>query len=634
MTPNLAQTSDLQENLAFRIITPSTTKHRDACASLKVPVSTTIRQLHSYITDALGHTPGTPETVEACECNCTLAKEISSGPSDLKHFLVVHGKSIVEKLPLEIATVGCLQQALYARFGQDLETRKRIVYEGATQEPEDSRIYKKTPVVSICSKQRHVPFHARVDLDDSRTRPQALDLHTSELPIHPACFGSTIEALGLSDLAMNGFVDIYAVFRTPSAELPTLRGKSAIFRDLAHWEPSIAQSDRGMAMFLSCLRVFASKLQGMKNDESARDAAYYIFDELFRFPPALRCLHLLVGGQTPTVIDCASLSQSMFQVLKSCLQMDAVTQDPARIFEGSRLLFGFILESARSLHKVIDDGLTEEEKTAKKLRYTSAFHTYDIRDHKTQEPVLHALQTSNGLMEEELFHSLQDGGILAETHLQAFLVQTETDPRLSRFALQSGGTCSEVLVLSAGGLEDCYGSEGSALKLDELCDLLHLADICGRNGLAVHRPTQLASAVAPCLAFDRNAHLAVYTGEQPCGAPGHSSIIFRPQHGEETIDPSVIEQLIAPIIERFEQDGSAVFDAFGGAEVRRMQDPDEIISKPFQIKCHWFPYLSSTKLLISALKCSVSTPVLACLRPQTLARSTKRAPGFMNKRTA
>lgn len=549
-------------------------------------MSATIRLLHIRVTNALGCTLGPQETVEACECNCTLARDVALGSSSPTHFLVIHGKSIVEKLPLEAATVGCLQQALYSKFGHDLATRKKITYHGATQDSNDSSIYDKMPVVSLCSKHRHIPVHAHVNLDGSdRVRPQVLDLHTSELPIHPSCFESSIAALGLSALAVDGIVDIFAVLRTSSAEIPLLRGKSAIFRDLAHWEPSTPQSDRGMALFLSSLRVFTSILQDLQSEESVRDAAYYVFEEFTRFPPALRCLHILVGGQTPTIFECAALSQSVFHVVKTYmhLEMDAITRDPARLFEGSRLIFGFILQSAKSIRKIPEGGRANEEEVASGLRYTSAFHTYDIRDHMTHEPVLHALQTSTGLVEAKLFQSFQEGGVLAETRLPSFLVQAETDPSLIRFALQSGGTSPEVLVLSSSELKDSYGPSmdgyNHALDFDEISGLVRLAKMCGRNGLAVHGPRQLASAVVPCLTFDCNAHLAVYTGEQPCGEPGKSSIIVRPQHGEEPIDPSVVEQLIAPIIETYELDESEVFDAFGGAEVRRLQEPDEIISK-------------------------------------------------------
>lgn len=313
-------------------------------------MAATVSQLHLSIANALGCTSTPQETVEAYECNCTLAKDLALGPSEPTHFLVIHGKSVVEKLSLEVATVGSLQQALFSRFGQDLENRKKITYNGAMQDPDDSRNYTKTPVVPICSKQRHISIHARVDLDGSdRIKPQVVDLHTSELPINPACFKSNIEELGLSSVAIDGVVDIFVVLRTSSAATPLFKGKSAIFRDLAHWEPSTAQSDRGMPMFLSSLRVFASVLQDMQNEETTQDAVYYAFDELTQFPPAIRCLHILVSGQTPTVFDCAALSQSFFEVLKTYVGMDAITQDPARLFEGSRLAFGYILQSAKSL---------------------------------------------------------------------------------------------------------------------------------------------------------------------------------------------------------------------------------------------------------------------------------------------
>jgi ubiquitin-protein ligase/uncharacterized protein YegL len=94
----------------------------------------------------------------------------------------------------------------------------------------------------------------------------------------------------------------------------------------------------------------------------------------------------------------------------------------------------------------------------------------------------------------------------------------------------------------------------------------------------VHRPSQLTSALNPCLTFDRNAHVAVYLGEEACSAPGQSSLVFRPLTGAtETPDVGVVEQLIEPIIQTYESEGTAVFDKYGGADLRKLEAPDEIL---------------------------------------------------------
>lgn len=566
-----------EEHLLIRIITPSAARCRESCPVLKVRLSNTIRQMHCEIAEALSFTSSIEETVDTCECNCTLAAEVASGPSPPDQFLIIHGKSVVERVSLVIATKEGLLKTLSDKFGPDFETRKKVTLLGEENDPNDNERYLKTPLVSICSKKRHTPAHARVDFDEAgKAKSRVLDLHTSELPIHPACFESKIRMLGLQDLAVDGVVDIFVVPRLTIGESPILRGKSAIFYSRAHWEPSPQQSDRGMAIFLSTLRVFISLVQDMEGDDAMKDAILYVFELLTQFPPALRCLYILIQGRTPTTVECAALSQASLAVSEDHLAI----KDRSRLLEGSRLLFGYILETAKSLSRM---SLSGEGTVTSELRYSSAFLTVDLCDHKTREPVFHPVRTNDGLMEEHLFRSLQDTGVLAESHVQSFLVQSEIDPSIGRVAFQSGGTCPELTVLSLEKVQMGYYDSPDAvgandgLDLDQLSDLGHLAEICGRNNLAVHRPSQLVSAVAPRLAFDRNAHLAVYTGEQPCAEPGKSSVIFRPQHGEETVDPAVLEQLIAPIIKGYEEDHTAVFDVSGGAEVRRLQDPDEIL---------------------------------------------------------
>ncbi len=54
--------------------------------------------------------------------------------------------------------------------------------------------------------------------------------------------------------------------------------------------------------------------------------------------------------------------------------------------------------------------------------------------------------------------------------------------------------------------------------------------------------------------------------------------IFRPTRGgEETVDVAIITQLIAPLLQQREEDGTYIFDSFGEAYERKARRPDELI---------------------------------------------------------
>lgn len=196
-----------------------------------MPLSKTIRELRHHIAEHLAFTSTTEETFDLCECNCKLAADVASGPSPPTQFLVNHGKSVIERLPLGTATEAGLKQVLSVQFGHDIETRKRITLFGNKQDANNRDTYVKTPIVSICSRKRHTPAHARVNYDESgKRKSRVLDLHTSELPFHPASYDFTIEMLGLQNLAVDGIVDVFALPRITVGEIPDLKGKSSIFR--------------------------------------------------------------------------------------------------------------------------------------------------------------------------------------------------------------------------------------------------------------------------------------------------------------------------------------------------------------------------------------------------------------------
>lgn len=565
------EASASKQSLSVRVVTPALAKSGTA-SMIQLPLSTTILQLHTAVAAHL-RLPDKTATLDTLECCCSLARKLADGPSPPTQFLVVRGKSTVQRFDLQTASDDALKDVIREHFGQDVESKKKLSFYGAES---SSGTWTKSPIVAICSKHRHIPVHAKaVEEDSSASQSRVLDLHSFETPIlTSASSEATLESTGLAMLANEGVLDIYAVHRlaTDGATSPTI-GKGSIYRARAHWVPVVPQSDRGIALFLSSLRVFANLVQSMDEDGAAQDAILHVLDLMSGsgFPPALRTLHILVQGRTPTAVESAALGHLMFEILDSFMPTAIIGTTHSRVLEGSRLLFGFILDKARSLK------LTEVSRH--RLPYLSSFQDVDLKDHITLEAVLQAVQTTDGLIEKALCDAFGEDGLLTQSHLQPHIVQTEADTTVARVALLTAGTSSQVSVFNLRALKDNYryedaGNVDNALDLAELSELHHLAEICK---LRVQRPSQLSSAVAPCLTFDRNAHLAVYLGEEGCGTPGRSSMLFRPKHGDETIDAGVVEQLISPIIRTYEADGSAVFDALGGAEIRRLQTPDEIL---------------------------------------------------------
>ncbi|KAK3660943.1 hypothetical protein LTR22_007771 [Elasticomyces elasticus] len=542
-----------EKTISVRIVTPASAQGKGtAIATLQLPASTTVKQLHEIIAQKLSTSATFVDkdgkitlktdvsdfmhllitTQDTNECNCALGRDLAAGESSPSHFTLITSKSKVERVLLPEPNEDGLKAALRGRLGQFFDATKKVAYFGAQFHDESSTVYKKSPVVAVCSKLRHVPAHARtvnsVDEQIDASKAHLLDLHTREIPIHSGSMDVSLEHAGLQELAVAG-------------------------------QPPTVQGDRATAMFLSSLRVFASNVE--LESDNFKDAVLHVFDLLTKFPPAVRALHLLIHGKTPTPSECAALSHATYEALDRIIPAALVGTGHSRVFEGMRLLCGFILEKSRSL-KLADD--------APNFPYLAALKEVELIDCKTHEPVMHAMQTAEGLVER-----------IGEGSNGPDHIVVNTDQEIRRLALLSAGSTSLLTTFAATIASDYryadLGNAASAWDESELTEMHHLSEFCGRNKLAVHQPSQLAGAVAPCLTFDRKAHLAVYTGQEACAAdPAKSTLIFRPMTGSETIDPAIIEQLIASMLKRYEADGTAVFDTLGGAAVRRMQSPDEI----------------------------------------------------------
>lgn len=303
---------------------------------------------------------------------------------------------------------------------------------------------------------------------------------------------TTLEQAGLKALSVNGSVDIFCVHRSTVGNETSVTGSSGagkdyIFRQRARWTPKVPQSNRGIAMFLSSLRVFVALAQDMSDEERLQDAILHVFDLLTGFPPALRALHILIADKTPTAGESAALSHAVFEVLDSFMPTDIVGSDQSRIFEGARLLFGFILEKARGLKLPAEEGAS--------LPYLSSFETLELRDHVTNEAVKRIVQTTAGITETDLFDAFQDGGLLHKSHLQNHLVRTEADCTKARQSLLAGGSNPEVVVFSAQLLASNYrykdsGNSTNAFELGYYSTSRHT-----ELSFAVHKPILKRQAI-------------------------------------------------------------------------------------------------------------------------------------------
>ena len=271
----------------------------------------------------------------------------------------------------------------------------------------------------------------------------------------------------------------------------------------------------------------------------SQDAVLHVIHLLTRFPPAVRAVHTLMNGKSPTLGERAALAQSILEVLKDVVPMKLIKSDASRLLEGTRLLFGIVLEKAKHL----------KLKESAQMPYISSLRTLDLRNTFTMEPMADIIQTPSGLVDAGYYEAFQEGGLLYWKTGEQPLSALPLDARTRRISLLAGGVVSQITILSMHTLDiSAYENHGHAERLSlsrELSDLNHLSALCSRNKLSVIPPSALASAEAPVLTLDRDGLLAVYVGRAACAEPGKDITIFRPASGgEENVDVSIITQLL------------------------------------------------------------------------------------------
>lgn len=395
---------------------------------------------------------------------------------------------------------------------------------------------------------------------DQAHADSVIDLHIHELPIAPSCLDLTFEETGPTSCLKDGVLTLYAVPRpastTCSPGSTTRVGRNDLYAAGPHWQPETSQSDRGLAMFLSSLRVFAHLLKSNSIPDEHRDRVVYVFDLLCAFPPAVRALHLLIQGRTISHMASAALSQAFYFILEDLGHKKLIKNDNTRLFEGARLILGFILEKANQ------------------LKPTRAFvPVYSLQIHKVQ------FQASGAASSLEL---MPVGGTHARPTTSTFDQPTPKSGQLN-LELLSESEQSTFIFTPPQNLFARSHSFQEVVSPSDLRNVHQLANLCGKVSLSAIRPSLLSSVAPERLTFDSKGHLAVYTGKAGCAGPGEDTVIFRPLHGEQTPNLGQVEQQLAPILQIYEQDGTNVFDVLGSSKTRALEQPDEIVM--FAVDC-------------------------------------------------
>jgi ubiquitin-protein ligase len=355
--------------------------------------------------------------------------------------------------------------------------------------------------------------------------------------------------------------------------------------------PRMNSSIRGVNIFLSSLRVFANQICANIMTEERQNIVLSLVHQLTRFMPAVRATRVLMDGKTLQPLECAAIVQSFAEILQDLVPKGLIENDPRRYLEGTRLLLGFILLEVEKLSK----NTKNTQHGDNHLPYLKHFKTVDLRDVRTNEIVLDPVQTDLGLMERGSFDAFKPGGILGETDPGNGTNPSDNpDHRALRATILNGGCASESSYYDTDNLEAALTANHGTLKLLGVLqefsrNLPDLAGMCHKTSMTVVHPRSLKTATAPVLTLDRDGSLSVYVGRAACAAPDRDISIFRPVAGrEEAIDVNIVTQLIEPLVQAREQDGTLVFDLFGNSTTLRSGE-----SKP-------------TELLMFCVDCSES----------------------------
>lgn len=553
-------------------------------------------ELQAQVKQHLG-LPAREDVQQHAVCNCAFARQIdehtvlsdlsTNGAVAMHSLVVVYGTNQVTLVPVNAeSTEQSLLQAAKQHLGLRVSEHKHFII-GGLEDPggHGTAKYTKLPVLAFCSSKGHDSQHPPQCTAVPNPRTVILDLHTAEMPIRITSGNAnlTLLAAGLEDSLVDGILHIYAVKRSilPGSKLLAgmREGKDTIFTGArgSAWEHPLGQSDRGLANLLSSMRVFRELSTEMQDPD--RDAVLHVLYLLTHFPPAVRGFFQITQGQTPSECERAAISQCLYEVLKDVVPLQMIKSDPTRIFEGARLLFGLILDKAKRLKTPMHD----QEALPEALPYIDAMKAQELRNMITMETVVAPVQTMLGLVDRGFYEAFQVGGPLKWRNQNDLTTTSASDRKLQRAALLTGGSTSQVVTFDIDTVsrDRRYLDQGDIDKIiyaTEYSDLHYLATLCSQNKLGVIPPSSLPSSEKDVLTLDRQGLLAVYVGREGCAEAGRDISIFSPTSTPcvSAVDVSIVTQVLVPILNQRNADGTSVFEAFGDRH-RAARAPDEIV---------------------------------------------------------
>ncbi|KAK6537179.1 hypothetical protein TWF694_011376 [Orbilia ellipsospora] len=417
---------------------------------------------------------------------------------------------------------------------------------------------------SLLRELKHVTM-VHLERPIAQNKPsEETDIYIADHLIETSNYDFAVSELGILELLVNGVLDLYAVTRPLDSEtVPNEQkgtGKEEIFSLRSHWMVSPSQSRRGISAFLSSLRVFSHIITSREMTTVRQESIMRVIYSFTRFFPIMKAFRTLMSDKTLSAPESAIIVQCCLELLRDIIPPEIINKDNTRLLEGSRLLFGYILEAAKTIS--LDD--------SSPLPLMDAFKTVDLCDMKTSNPVKNPVFTEFGLLDMSTLSSLPD----------VTIIPTSSNV-VNRIVKLTDGKYAEYSYFDFDEVKSFIGNHARTdIDRRVIRDAHYLSGLCETNKFVVTLPSDLAKATAPCLTFDAIGDLGVYTGRAPCAAPGKDFQVFRPVlRAEMVIDTAMVTQELQPILEHRKTTGDSgiIFDAIGLSVNRKQNDPDELV---------------------------------------------------------